>query len=199
MTDIFKDLEEAAEQTEDQREINLGPITKLVERQNLLESPATEKTVDYLYKTALKSGASVNDLEEALKRLKKDLFQVKQVQIPELMTEFGLDSLTTTSGTTIEIKSDISLTVRDVEKLHNYIREKEAGDLIKDTIIMIVNSDEAREEVTSLLKDIDCDFERKEAVHSQTLKKFIRGCLEKGERPGDDALTIFEYKYSKIK
>lgn len=199
MEDIFGDIEKAADEDNAKKQIDLGPISRLVKKQAILEGPANPKIVGALYTQLIGMGGSVKDLEEALKILNKDLFQVRQVQIPELMKEFGLDGIQTDTGTKIEIKDGISVSVRDKEKLHAYIRSQDSGDLIKDSITIETDTEESRKEVMELLEKIDCMFERKEGIHSGTLKKFIKDGLAKGNKPPDEAVNIYEYRFSKIK
>lgn len=196
---IFSDIEKAADADEERKEIDLGPISALAKKQAMMEHPADDFRVKTLYGTIKKNGLSVADVEAALKMLKKDLFQVSQVQIPELMKEFGLDAITTNTGVKIEVKDGISVSVRDQQKLFAYVRENDSGDLIKNSIVVQTDTTDGRKEVLKLLENADCFFEEKEVLHPATLKKFIKDGLEKGNRPDDDVVNIYEYRFSKIK
>ncbi len=198
MTDIFDAIDEAREEDKKKKKIDLGPISKMVEKQVLLEKKSSEVVVELLYKTVLKCNASVDDIEELLKRRKKDLFNVRQVQIPTMMDEFELDSITTKDGIKIEIKDGLSVTVKDQPELYKFIIKDGSGDLIKKLFTVSIENDEIEKEVEKKLEMIDCLFEKKESIHWQTLQKYVRGRMEKGKSIPEKLLTIFEYKYSKI-
>lgn len=199
MTDIFKDIEQAAKEDQSKKDIDLGFISDMVRQQAALEAKEVGHNAEDIYSYAAGLGYSVADLEGALKMLKKDLFNIKQIQLPELMQEFGLDSVTTSNGAKLEIKSGLTVTVKDTQGLHAYLREQMAGDLIKDTVVITVDSDGVREEISKLLSEVECDFERKESIHSMTLKKYIKDCLGRGVRPPEDVVKVYEYRYANIK
>jgi len=199
--DIFAELEQEAEKEEQRakQDIDLGIITPLVRKQAALEKKAEDHKVARLYDYAKRFDCSIEDIEGALKKRKKDLFQIKQIQIPEIMGGFNLDAVTTTDGTKIEIKDGISVSVRDVDKLHAYLRKDNAGDLIKNQVIVEAYNDETRKKLINQLVQYECSFKTKEAVHPSTLKKHIGDGLKVGKKPDDDIVNIHEYRYSKIK
>lgn len=201
MTDIFSDIEAAAEKEEEQlrKEVDLGLITKLVNRQLSLEEKANEDRVNKIMTLVDSIGASIGDIEEALKQRKKVLFNIRQIQIPEIMREFGLESITTLQGKKIEIKGDISVSVKNQERLFWYLRENDAGDLVKNQVIVDVSNEGERQEILELLERTACSFEAKESVHASTLKKYVKDCLEKGQKIPEDIVSTFEYQFSKIK
>lgn len=199
--DIFQEFQDAAEtdEQEKEKEIDLGRISRLVDIQAAMEREPDINNVRNLYHYIKTVGLSNKDVEEALKLLGKDLFRVKQQQIPELMDEYGLESITTKSGDTIKVEKGLSLSVRDHDKLHAYLREHNYGDLIKNVITIPIKKESLRKEVTDFLQANNTPYEQKEAVHHSTLKAHIKRGLETGQVPGDDIVNIHEYKYSKIK
>ena len=197
--DIFKEIEEAGDKVREKQEIDLGPISRLADRQKLLESKSTEKNIDSIYGLACRLNASIEDLEEALKKRKKDLYNVRQVQIPELMKEFGLDSITTINGAKIKIQDGVSVTTKDQSALFIYLRKHNAGDLIKNQIIIPTDNEESRIKITKLLEDIQAPFEEKASVHSATLKKYVKDKLKEGIKIPEKIVSTFEYKVSKVK
>lgn len=198
-TDIFADIEAAADSEKESRKIDLGPVSKLANQQAKLEAKVHEKTAEVIHAFVKKLGGSVADVEEALKMRKKDLFNIRQVQIPELMKEFGLDALTTTDGSQIKIMDGISVSVRDPDKFFKYLRDNNAGDLIKNQVIVQVTNEEKRKEVIALLEETDFAFEAKESVHAATLKRYVKDRLAEGIKVPEDIVNTFEYQFSKIK
>jgi len=196
--DIFKDMEQLVDTPEEQK-IDLGPISRLADQQALLERDATEDLVIQIYDLVSKLKASVEDVEEVLKRRKKDLFDIRQTQIPEIMKEFGLSSLKTSAGNKIEIKTGISITVRNKDGLYSYLRNNGAGDLVKNIITVDVENEEERKEVIAKLDETMCSFDSSESVHSATLKKYVSDALKEGKQMPEDVLNVYQYEFSKLK
>lgn len=199
MSDIFQVIEAAGEADKKAQKIDLGPISVLADKQAALESKALESRVNLVYSLCEKIGASVLDIEEALKKRKKDLFNIRQIQIPELMKEFGLESLKTNTGASIEIKGGVSVSIKDNKKLFKYVRDCNSGDLIKNVIIIEASDDGTREGLITFLEESFVPFEQKESIHSATLKKFVKEQIESGKKPPENAVNTFEYNFSKLK
>lgn len=196
--DIFKDIEAAGEKDQENKTVDLGPISAMVEKQiNLERSEDLEKSSD-LSKFINQIDASISDIEAALKKRRTDLYNVRQVQIPEYMKGIGLEKVTTSNGTSLEIKDGLSITIKDKDKFYSFVRKQNAGDLIKDSIIIDLSGNKKVGEVIKFLDKTDSFYERKEAIHAATVKKFIKGCMEKGIKIPISA-NVFEYQYSKIK
>jgi hypothetical protein len=198
--DIFADMEAAAAQIEkENQQIDLGPISRLVDKQQMLEAKPGLDRVKKLLKLVDEIGASVADIDETVKQRKKHLFNVRQVQIPEMMRGFGLKSVTTETGTTIEIKDGLSVTVKSADRLYAFLRQKGLGDIIKDTITVAVDDEKSGKGVIESLEKLGVLFNRKEAVHGGTLKKQCKLLLEKGETVPPEVATLYQYEYSNIK
>lgn len=197
-SDIFGALEEAADREQEEKTIDLGPISRLVDKQGRLESKADQTDVEILYQEVLRTDASIDTIEEVLKRRKKDLFKVRQQQIPELMQEFGLSTVATSGGVKIKIEKGVSVTTKSQEKLHKYMRANGAGDLIKNQLMVVVANEEERKEVVAKLDETMCEYKPKEGVHSATLKKYVKDLLEEGKQLPPEAANVYEYEYSKI-
>jgi len=197
--DIFADIEEAADKDKEDKTIDLGPISRLVDQQAMLERTALETHVQNLYSFIKLNNMSIETIEEAMKLRAKDLFKVRQVQIPEMMKEFGLNAIESTSGTAIKIMDGLSVTIKDADKLHAFLRKNEAGDLIKNKITIEVENEEKRKEVVKLLESKELNYEVKEAVHNATLKKHVKDLRKDGKDLPNESVKIYEYEYSKIK
>lgn len=199
-TDIFSDIEAAAEEDAKNKTFDLGPLTPMIEKQKRLEAKPNTEEVDYLYNVFVERGSSISDVEEALKNLKKDLFRIKQNQIPEFMKGVGLKEVKTEDGFKLKIEDGISITVRDRLVLNAFIRSQNYGSIIKDAIIVELGeiSPEELEQINNILETIDCSYERKESVHGQSLKKFIKDMMKAGIDIPKDSANVFEYQYSTI-
>lgn len=194
---IFDDIAKAEE--EEKKIIDLGILSPMVSKQAMLEAPKNDITVDTLYKKAQALFASVADLEAIVKLRKKELFNVRQIQIPEHMAELGLESVTTEDGTTINIKGDITVTLKDPQAFYSLLRKEGKGDIIKDTITVTLQKDSEAPKIVKALEKANCLFDRKETVHFQTLKKYFKELRKKGKNVSEEIAGVYEYKYSKLK
>lgn len=195
---IFAEITKADNEIKKTQKIDLGPISRLVDQQAMLEAKLDQTNADSLYQIVKENSMSLADLAEVAKMRGKDLFNVRQIEIPELMKEFGLTVVESTSGTKIQILDGINVTVKDKAAMHKFLRDTHAGDLIKDNIVITMDDEKERKEVMEVLENTMCSFVQNESVNGQTLKKHVKGMLEKGETI-PDSMSIYEYKYSKIK
>jgi len=200
-SDIFSQIEEADQEDRANQELDLGPLGPLAEKQNLLEKKADPKNIARLYKVTQDHKLSIADLEGVIKLLKKDLYDVKQVQIPEFMKTVNMKAVKTDQNISVEIKNGYSTTIRDQEGFYGFVREQESGDIIKDSITITLEESEREkvDEIFETLDRLDLFFERKEAIHAQSLKKFVRICMEKGIKIPEDVANVYEYQYSEVK
>lgn len=200
MTDIFKDFEDIVDKEKSEpKEFDLGPISVLGDKQAALEEKVNDNRVELIKKFCDEIGASIADIDEVLKMFKKDLFNVRQVQIPELMVEFNLESITTSSGVKLTIKDDINVTTKDKEALYAFMRSTGSADLIKNRITVEIQNEKQRKEAIDLLDKTELAYQSDESVHFQTLKKFVKDQLAAGKVLPNKAVSVFEYRYTKIK
>lgn len=196
---IFDAIEEAGAKVQETQKVDLGPISVLVEKQGMLEAKGDPDLIRRLNKVIKDYNISIGTIEDCLKDRKKELFRVKQQQIPEMLKGFGLTAIEALDGTSIEIKKDFSITKKDEAKIFKYLRDNKSGDLIKNQVIVTVDDEKERLEVIETLDKTSCSYEAKETIHSGTLKKHIKGLKKKGKAFPEDAVSVFDYEYSKIK
>lgn len=191
--DIFADLEKDIEKQES-KTLDLGPITKLVSRQVALEEKPHPGFVQGLVSYIRENRLSIGDIEEALKIIKSELNWIRTKGIPEYLVEWGIDGLETEEGHKLKLKTGLSITIKDHDRFYRFVREQNHGDIIKDVVTV-----EDPDDIINLLVDHEKRFERKESIHGNTLKKFIRICLEKGIDVPQELVNIYEYRYAQIK
>jgi hypothetical protein len=189
--DIFKELQEEQSKVE----VDLGALTDLVHQLEFMEAPVL-RDIQPLVEVA--EGFSLAELEEVVKLRKQSLNQLKNESIPELMASYGIDRITTTDGTEVNIKDDFSvnLLVKDRPLFYEYLRSIGYGSLVKEQLVL-TNYGEDEEAVLELIKD-KADVQRKEDVHFQTMKKFVRTRMEFGE-PIPEYLSVYPYKTTHLK
>lgn len=195
MKDIFKDLAEISEKKEELQLDDLGIVSRMIKKQDIIEGEANEQAAEELYREVQEKKISVATLEEVLKKRKRDLFQIKQVELPELMNSFGLAEFKTKDGLSVTIEAGLSVSVKDDQEFFEFLERIGYNALIKDELIIKTTGDK-REEVIELLKGRD--FVEKKSVHPMTLKKFVKDQMSNGaEIPA--SLTVHEYKIAKLR
>ena len=126
-------------------------------------------------------------LEDKLKEVTKERRTYEEQLVPELMTEIGLDSLTTATGIKVEMKTDIKASFpKDPERQAEAIEWlKETGNegLLKHEISLLFgrNQEHLVERVKEILESGGfCDWVEHHTVHPQTLGKFLKDQLAEG-------------------
>jgi hypothetical protein len=128
----------------------------------------------------------IASMEEQLKKRKGELYKLSTETIPAFMNEIGagVSSLTLTNGASINIRQTYYASISEERRAaaHNWLRSHDFDGIIKNTVIASFGKgeDEKANEALRLLMEQDYAVERKETVHPQTLKSFIRELYEKG-------------------
>jgi hypothetical protein len=120
------------------------------------------------------------DAEVELKKRKEALFKIESEDLPELIRESGLTSVTLEDGTAVKVVDEISCGVSAERKAEAYdwLRAHDAGGLIKVQVgVSFGKGDEQK--AAKLLQDLIKKFGAeaafdKEVVHYQTLKAYIK-------------------------
>jgi hypothetical protein len=206
-TKIFEMMEEESSKKVDVTEANLGVLSQMAARQKRFEAPVqTEPDYDErlmkLYTFVKKKELSIPLLEKLLAMVKTDYEKLRTVDIPELMMgQLNLKSIELAEGGKLEIKPGLSCSVtkENMPKFFAYLKKNKAEDLIKHEVTVLFAPEEKNKALTlikKLTKD-KMDFKEKRGVHGSTLKKHIKGLLEKGKK-APKMVYVFEYNYTKI-
>jgi len=180
----FDAFDEAAGEAKEQvGEDRLETISRLAHRQVELEK-------------------ELEDLAEQQKRVKKELIRVAQVDLPEAMDEVGMAQLRLADGFEVDIQEgvDASINKANAGEAHAWLEEHGFGDLIKREVKANLgreNQDLARA-LKTFLEQEGVPYDEKEAVHPQTLKRFVREQLEKGVDIPEDLFGVFNYRKAQI-
>jgi len=114
-------------------------------------------------------------------------------EIPTLLHEAGLESATTTDGTKVTVKRDVSVSADDKQALYEWLKNHGYGDHVKT--VLAFGKGEFTDDFRELLTEQGASFEEKEDVHYQTLAKIFRDRVEDGgELPPEQVakINIFE-------
>lgn len=169
------------------------------------EGPAATdrlETISRLAQRQLELERELKDLDEQQKRVKKELNRIAQVDLPEAMDEVNLAQFRLADGSEVDVQEgvDASITKANAGEAHRWLEEHGFGDLIKRQVEARIPQDqpELAESFREFLTEQGIAFDEKEAVHPQTLKKFVREQLEKGIDIPEDLFGVFNYRKAKI-
>lgn len=187
-------------------EADIEVISKLGEKQKHLESTNfDEKEVKKTYE--LLKDLPIALIETAAKMCKDDLRIIKEDYLPNAMDSIGMAMFELKDGGKIEIKKGISVNLKNENKtaFYDWVIKKGFQDLIKNHVVVQFPK-EGRKSSKRFIKYLNryyankgtCVFTEKEDIHSQTLKKFIKGLMEEGKKLPDKLIKIHEYKTTKI-
>ena len=128
--------------------------------------------------------ADVLRIEAELKKAKRVLYQIQEVDIPEYMDEIGLTKFET-DDLSVEIKDSLRVTPLAANRPKVMKVVTEAGDahLIKDTISFMFTkgqNDEAEKFYDEAIAEGKAP-KREQKIESSTLRAYVKGKLEAGE------------------
>ena len=133
----------------------------------------------------------VKQLEEKLKAEKKSLLKMTDEDLPTMLTEIGLTSMTLDDGSTVTVKATYGGAITTGEKgtvdnrpaAYHWLRENGYDDIIKNTITCSFGAgeDEQANAFKAIAEKEGYVPEQKETVHSQTLRAFVRERVEAGD------------------
>lgn len=172
----FKDLDEDS---------TMAQLTKLAEAQLLAEDELAKAEANVL-------------------TCKKQLEEIAERQIPDLMESVGIETFTIAGGRTISIKEKIQASIpKDTEaKAFKWIRKIGSGKMIKHILAvqLAMGEDELAEKITKAIKEEkpDLDIKDAEAIHASTLRSFVTRRLKAGEEVPMDLITVLRQKRSVI-
>ncbi len=127
---------------------------------------------------------TIAETEQFLKAKKEELLNFQTRDFPAAMQELGLMDFTLESGDKITITSFVSASISSKNKpeAHQWLIDNGHGDLIKHTITADVGREsELAEKALKTLSDMGLEPSDKEAVHSGTLKVFVREQVTAGK------------------
>lgn len=159
----------------------------------------TLKTLTALCRQLANTNRQQIAAEEAAKQFKREAERIAREDIPGVMTELGLSSLTLDDGTTIELKNVFNCGITEARRAaaHAWLKQHGFGGLIKTRLIAEYGPDEWLEAKADA-EGVGDRARLDEAVNQQTLKAFIRERLEANDPPPNDLFGLFPFTEAKI-
>ena len=145
----------------------------------------------------------IEDIEENLKKKKKDLDVISGEVIPTMMSEMGLSQLKLMDGSQIDVKPfyNATITVANRESAFNWLRQNGLGDIIKNEMVVSFGrgEDNKAAEYAELAKSQGLQPAQKLKVEPMTLKALVRQRIEAGQEVPTEIFSIFVGNKTTIK
>ena len=127
----------------------------------------------------------ISDLEEVLKTTKAKLLKLTDEDLPALMEEMGISSLTLDDGSVVKVTRTYggSILVENRPKAYEWLREHGYDDIIKNTVMCQFGrgEDDRAKGFAEFAAEKGFAPEQKTEIHSQTLRAFVKERIEKGD------------------
>ena len=145
----------------------------------------------------------IANIEEQLKKAKKDALFLSEETIPNLLQEAGVTSLDLANGTSVKITPFYGARISKdrQEEAFKYLRDNNHADLIRNNVgVSFTAGDDARaQQVLELLKEAGHRPVQKQEVNAMQLKQWAREQIEKGVTVPADLFNIYVDNRTKLK
>lgn len=168
-----------------------------------LPTDADLQTISDLANEQLRLQDEVEAAEERLKSLKEQLRSIERGKLPEALSRFRLTHFGIEGGGEISVKDEVYAGITEDHRAEAFRWLETSGndDIIKNEVSLNFGKgqDDQASDLIDLLNERGYSFDRKRAVHPQTLKAFVRHALEEGVPIPFDTFSIHVDKVAKIK
>ena len=160
------------------------------------------KTLSDLIRQSMKIDEEIAQAEQYLKDLKFKKRKVNEEDIPNLMQEMGMDSVTV-DGNKVALRQFVHARIPEEKKeeAYNWLRSIGEGDIIKNDVTLSFSAGQdnmAGAVVEDLRQQYGLDPAQKTHIHPQTLKAWVRNRIESGQDIDFDQFGVFVGTEAKI-
>jgi hypothetical protein len=152
---------------------------------------------------ALDTLEKMEHLEFQLSQLKDRHRFITEEEMPSIMDELGVSSVTLSSGKKVSLDSSVhaSIAAANREAAHSWLREHELGDIIKNEVVVKFSrsQDNMVAEITSTAENLGLHYDRKESVHPQTLKALVKEQMSQGTQLPPELFGIYIKRVVNVK
>ena len=156
-----------------------------------------------LTQALIEAEENVNNIDLKLKAAKQQAILLREVTLPEAMTERGVQSITLTNGKTLTISQTVYASIPEANRPRAFAWFEAHGfsGMIKSEVKVNFgrNDLEAASKLVDSLQKKGMEPAFKELIHPQTLKAFIRDELKKGTPIPMDLLGARTVNVAKVK
>jgi hypothetical protein len=155
-----------------------------------------------LIRHSLEIDEEISQVEKYLKDLKFKKRKVNEEDIPALMTEMGMESVTV-DGNKIALRQFVHARIPDDRRddAYAWLRSIGEGDIIKNDVTLSFSAGQdnmAGAVVDDLRQQYGLDPAQKTHIHPQTLKAWVRNRIESGQDIDFDQFGVFVGTEAKI-
>jgi hypothetical protein len=158
-------------------------------------------TLSNLIRQSMEVDQKIAEAEQYLKDLKFQKRKVNEEDIPNLMQEMGMDSVTV-DGNKVALRQFVHARIADDKKdeAFTWLRSIGEGDIIKNDVTVSFKSgeDNMAGAVVDDLRNQGLEPAQKTHVHSQTLKAWVKNRIESGGEIDFDTFGVFVGTEAKI-
>ena len=127
----------------------------------------------------------IEDLEKDLKARKEKLLKLTDQEMPSLMAEMGISSLTLEDGAVVKVTQTYgaSILVENRPKAYDWLRDHGYDDIIKNTVACQFGrgEDDRAIKFAEFASKNGFAPEQKTEIHPQTLRAFVKERVENGD------------------
>ena len=162
------------------------------------------KQLNTLAKRFIDTKDDIYVAEENVSKLKESLKQIKENDLPDMMSSLNMDQFKLTDGTVISVKDDVFASIKsdkNVEALQ-WLDDNGLGDIIKHKISVSFNRGEhedAEKFKDMFDKSFKQELDEKSTVHPQTLKATVKEMVHGGHTLHDNLFNVYEAKIANVK
>ena len=155
-----------------------------------------------LIRQSLEIDEKIAEAEQYLQNLKYQKKKVDTEDIPNLMQEMGMDSVTV-DGHKVSVRPFVHARIPDdkKEQAHAWLRSIGEGDIIKNdvTVSFKAGEDNMAGAVIDDLRGQGLEPAQKTFVHSSTLRAWVKNRIESGQEIDFDTFGVFHGNEAVIK
>ena len=173
------------------------------DQEDLLNKTENVDKLSYQIKKLEGLQAALQDKEEDVKVLKRDLEHLSGEVIPTMMSEMGLSHLKLMDGSSVDVKPHYNATITQANKeaAFNWLRNNGLGDIIKNEISVSFgrNEDNKAADYAALAQERGFQPTQKLKVEPLTLKALVRERIEAGKEMPTELFNVFVGNKTTIK
>jgi len=127
----------------------------------------------------------IESLEQTLKEEKKALIKMTDEDLPTMLMELGMQSLTLDDGSDVTVKQTYGASIRvdDRPAAYEWLRDNGYDDIIKNQVLCVFGrgEDDVASAFQALASQQGYAAEQKTEIHPQTLRAFVKERVENGD------------------
>ena len=127
----------------------------------------------------------IDSLEADLKKARPKLRKMTDEDLPTMLAEIGLSSMTLDDGSDVTVKQTYgaSILVDNRPKAYEWLREQGYDDIIKNTVTCAFGrgEDDKASAFQAFAKKEGYEPDQKTEIHPQTLRAFVKERVENGD------------------